>query len=37
LKFPRTYGGSYDLVELEEWIRSMKNIFIMIEAPEGKG
>jgi len=30
---PKTYDGSYDPVELEEWIRSMENIFVVIEVP----
>jgi len=30
----KTYGESYDPVELKEWIRGMKNIFAMFEVPE---
>ena len=33
---PKTYGGSYDPVELEEWIRSMEKIFAVIEVSEEK-
>jgi len=33
----KTYGESYNLVELEEWIRGMEKIFIIIEVPEEKG
>jgi len=31
---PNTYGGSYDPVELEEWIRGMEKIFTVIEVPQ---
>ena len=30
----KTYNGSYDPIELEEWIRSMEKIFKVIRAPE---
>jgi len=30
----KTYGGSYNPVELEEWTRGMKNIFAVIEVQE---
>ena len=33
---PKTYGGSYDPVELEEWIRGMEKIFVTIEVPDEK-
>jgi len=33
---PGTYGGSNDPVELEEWIKGMKKIFIVIEVAEEK-
>jgi len=32
----RTCEGKYDPVELEEWIRGMKNIFTVVEVPENK-
>jgi len=31
---PKIYSGCYDLVDLEEWIKSMENIFALIEVPE---
>ena len=31
---PKTYCGSYNPVELEEWIRSMKKIFTIVEVLE---
>jgi len=30
---PRTYGESYDPVELKEWIRGMEKIFSMNKVP----
>jgi len=33
---PKTYGGSYDPMELEEWIRGTEKNFIVIEVPEEK-
>jgi len=33
---PKVYNGNLDPVELEDWIRGMKNIFAMIEVPEEK-
>ena len=33
---PSTYDGKYDLVELEEWIRGMEKIFVVVEVPKGK-
>ena len=33
---PRMYGGTYDPVELEEWIRGMEKIFALVEVPENK-
>ena len=33
----KTYGGSYDPVELEDWIRGMENIFVMIKGLEEIG
>jgi len=32
----KNYGGSYDPVELEEWIRGMEKIFVVIEVLEEK-
>ena len=34
---PKTYGGCCDLVELEEWIKGMEKIFIVIKVPEEIG
>ena len=33
---PNVYNGSYDPVVLEEWIRGMEKIFIVVEVPEEK-
>ena len=33
---PKTYGGSYNPVGLEEWIRGMEKIFAVIEVLEEK-
>jgi len=33
---PKVYGGKYDPVELEEWIRGMENIFIIVEVLDEK-
>jgi len=33
---PKVYNGTYDLVELEEWIRGMEKIFTMLKVPEEK-
>jgi len=30
------YNGKYDLVELEEWIRGMEKVFVVVEVPENK-
>ena len=32
----KTYTGNCDLVKLEEWIRRMEKIFVVIEVPEEK-
>jgi len=32
----KVYDGKYDLVELEEWIRGMENIFTVVEIPNEK-
>ena len=33
---PKMYNGKYDLVELEEWIRGMEKVFVVVEVPENK-
>jgi len=33
---PKTYSGSYDSMELKQWIRSMKKIFVVIGVPKEK-
>ena len=33
---PKTYGGSYNLVELEKQIRGIEKIFAIIEVPQEK-
>jgi len=33
---PKVYDGKYDLVELEECVRGMEKIFIVVEVPEEK-
>jgi len=33
---PKTYGGSYDPLELEELIRCMEKIFAVIKVPKEK-
>jgi len=32
----RVYDGKYDLVELEDWIRGMENIFTVLDVSEEK-
>jgi len=31
---PKTYDEKYSLVELEQWIRGMEKIFVILEVPE---
>jgi len=33
---PKTYSGSYDPMGLEEWIRGMEKIFVVIKVPDEK-
>jgi len=33
---PRMYDGKYDLIELQEWIRGMEKIFVVVEVPKNK-
>ena len=33
---PKTYCRSYNLMELEEWIREIKRIFVVLEVPQEK-
>jgi len=31
---PKIYDGKFDTRELEEWIRAMEKIFVVVETPE---
>jgi len=33
---PKVYDGNIDPVELEDWIRGMEKIFIVVDVPEEK-
>ena len=33
---PKVYDGKYDLMELEEWIKGMEKIFIVVEVLDEK-